>query len=150
MPMLEALVCEVHSAALLSATISSAINAFKQAGAERSEAGLKPYVPGEPAIVSVLRNGMLETNLDEDTVRLVIQFFDDLAPARIALDRYFADANHIGGDRAAALHLWRCPRPGGAPARTPCSPYANYTPTCTTSPRSTRATPSCSTTCCRT
>lgn len=105
MPMLEALVCEVHSAALLTATISSAINAFKQAGAERSEAGLKPYVPGEPAIVSVLRNGMLEANLDEDTVRLVIQFFDDLAPARIALDRYFADANHIGVDRAAALHL---------------------------------------------
>ena len=27
------------------------------------------------------------------------------APARIALDRYFADANHIGEDRAAALHL---------------------------------------------
>ena len=71
----------------------------------RSEDGLKPYVPGEPAIVSVLRNGMLETDLNEDTVRLVIQFFDDLAPARIALDRYFADANHIGEDRAAALHL---------------------------------------------
>jgi hypothetical protein len=105
MPMLEALVCEVHSTALLTATIASAINAFRRDGALRSEAGLKPYVPGEPAIVSVLRNGMLETDLNEDTVRLVIQFFDDLAPARIALDRYFADANHIGEDRAAALHL---------------------------------------------
>lgn len=105
MPMLEALVCEVHSAALLTATIASAINAFRRDGALRSEAGLKPYVPGEPAIVSVLRNGMLETDLNEDTVRLVIQFFDDLAPGRIALDRYFADANHIGEDRAAALHL---------------------------------------------
>ena len=105
MPMLEALVCEVHSAALLTATIASAINAFRRNGAVRSEAGLKPYVPGEPAIVSVLRNGMLETDLNEDTVRLVIQFFDDLAPARIALDRYFADANHIGEDRAATLHL---------------------------------------------
>jgi hypothetical protein len=71
----------------------------------RSESELKPYVPGEPAIISVLRNGMLETDLSEDTVRLVIQFFDDLAPARIALDRYFAEANHIGEDRAAALHL---------------------------------------------
>lgn len=105
MPMLEALVCEVHSAALLTATIASAINAFRRAGAVRSEADLKPYVPGEPAIISVLRNGMLETDLNEDTMRLVIQFFDDLAPARIALDRYFADANHIGEDRAATLHL---------------------------------------------
>jgi hypothetical protein len=105
MPMLEALVCEVHSAALLTATIASAINAFTRNGAERSEAGLKPYVPLEPAIISVLRNGMLETELNEDTVRLIIQYFDDLGPARIALDRYFADANHIGADRAATLHV---------------------------------------------
>ena len=105
MPMLEALVCEVHSAALLTATIASAINAFRRAGTVRSEADLKPYVPGEPAIISVLRNGMLEMDVNDDTVRLVIQFFDDLGPARIALDRYFADANHIGEDRAATLHL---------------------------------------------
>ncbi len=105
MPMLEALVCEVHSAALLTTTVASAINAFKRPDAVRSEAGLRPYIPAEPAIVSVLRNGMLETDLNEDTVRLVIQLFDELAPARISLDRYFADANHIGEDRAAALHL---------------------------------------------
>lgn len=97
--------CEVHSAALLTATIASAINAFKREGTPRGEAGLKPYVPNEPAIVSVLRNGMLETDLDDHTVRLVTQFFDDLAPARIVLDRYFADANHIGEERATALHL---------------------------------------------
>ena len=59
LPMLEALVCEVHSGALLTATIASAINAFKGQGTARSEAALKPYVPGEPAIISVLRNGML-------------------------------------------------------------------------------------------
>jgi hypothetical protein len=105
MPMLEALVCEVHSVALLTAATTSAINAFRRARTVRSEADLKPYVPGEPAIISVLRNGILEMDLNDDTVRLVIQFFDDLGPARIALDRYFADANHIGEDRAAALHL---------------------------------------------
>jgi hypothetical protein len=105
MPMLEALVCEVHAGALLTATIASAINAFKLPEATRSDTELRPYVPAEPPIVSVLRNGMLETDLSEDTVRLVTQFFDDLAPARIALDRYFADANHIGADRAASLHL---------------------------------------------
>jgi PilZ domain len=105
MPVLEALVCETHSAALLTATIASVVNAFKCQSTERSEAGLKPYVPREPALISVLRNGMLETDLDEETVAVISDFFDDLAPARIALDQYFADANHIGPERASALHL---------------------------------------------
>ena len=113
MPVLEALVCETHSAALLTATIASAINAFRREQSERAEADLKPYVPREPALISVLRNGMLETNLDEDTIGVISDFFDDLAPARIALDQYFADAKHIGSDRASALHqlalinVWR-------------------------------------------
>ena len=80
MPILEVLVCETHSAALLTATIASAVNAFKRRDSERTEQGLKPYVPREPALISVLRNG-------------------------IALDQYFADANHIGAERASALHL---------------------------------------------
>ena len=42
-------------------TVASAINAFKNPGAERSEQGVKPYMPTEPALISVLRNGMLET-----------------------------------------------------------------------------------------
>jgi PilZ domain len=105
MPILEALVCETHSTALLTATIASAVNAFKRHGTARSEEELKPYVPREPALISVLRNGMLETDLDEDTIAITSDFFDDLAPARIALDQYFADANHIGAERASALHL---------------------------------------------
>ena len=102
---LEALVCETHSAALLTATIASAVNGFKQLDAVRSESQIKPYIPREPALISVLRNGMLETNLDEDTIAVIADFFDGLAPARIALDQYFADANHIGAERASALHL---------------------------------------------
>lgn len=105
MPMLEALVCEVHAAALLTATIASAINSFRTTNAPLGESALRPYVPSEPAIVSVLRNGMLETDLNDDTVRLVTQFFDDLAPSRIVLDQYFAEASHIGEERAATLHL---------------------------------------------
>jgi len=105
MPILEALVCETHSAALLTATIASAVNAFKRHDTVRSEDELKPYVPREPALISVLRNGMLETDLDEDTLAIISDFFNDLAPARIALDQYFADANHIGTERASALHL---------------------------------------------
>jgi len=105
MPILEALVCETHSAALLTSAVASAVNAFRAHGTERSESALKPYVPREPALISVLKNGMLETDFDEDTLAVISDFFDDLAPARIALDQYFADANHIGPERASALHL---------------------------------------------
>jgi len=105
MPMLEALVCEVHSAALQTAAVAGAINAFRNPGAEHDEAALADYIPGEPAIISVLRNGMLETDLDADTVRLVTQDFDDLATARLVTQQYFSEAHQIGADRAAALHL---------------------------------------------
>jgi hypothetical protein len=101
----EALAGEVQNSALLAATVTSAINAFKRPNSERGEAAIKPYVPSEPAIIAVLRNGMLETDIPEDTVAVICDFFDSLGPARIALDRYFADANHIGTDRASALHL---------------------------------------------
>jgi len=105
MPIVEAFVCETHSAALLAATIASVVNAFKRQDVDKSEAALKPFVPREPALIAVLRNGMLETDLDEDTLGIISDFFDDLAPARIAIDQYFADANHIGTDRASVLHL---------------------------------------------
>lgn len=105
MPLREALVSEVQSAALLTAAVTSAINAFKRPNSQRGETAIRPYVPSEPAIIAVLRNGMLETDLKEDTVAVICEFFDSLAPARIALDKYFADANHIGSDRASALHL---------------------------------------------
>ncbi|MGZ5822446.1 MAG: hypothetical protein ACXWJ2_00725, partial [Hyphomicrobium sp.] len=36
MPILEALVCETHAAALLAATIASAVNAFRRHDTERS------------------------------------------------------------------------------------------------------------------
>jgi hypothetical protein len=105
LPTIDALTCETHSSALLTATIASAVNAFRLRNTARSEEALKPYVPREPALIAVLRNGMLDTELDEDTLAVIIDYFDSLAPARIALDQYFADANHIGVERASALHL---------------------------------------------
>jgi hypothetical protein len=104
MPVLEAFVCETHSAALLTVAVASVVNAFKRSEIDKSETTIKPYVPSEPALIAVLRNGMLETDLDEDTLAIISDFFDDLAPARIAIDQYFADANHIGTARAAVLH----------------------------------------------
>ncbi|MGI9404586.1 MAG: PilZ domain-containing protein [Hyphomicrobium sp.] len=100
----EALVYEIHSAALLTVTIASAVNAFYEPAAQRSETSLKPYVPHEPAIITALRNLMIETDLDEGTTGVISDFFYDLAPARMVLDRYLADASQIGDERAATLH----------------------------------------------
>jgi hypothetical protein len=105
MPIHEALVCETHAAALLAATIASAVNAFRRHDTERSERELKPYVPSEPALISVLRSHMLEADLDPETVAVIVGFFDDLGPARVALNQYFSDANKLGDERASALHL---------------------------------------------
>jgi hypothetical protein len=95
----------MHSAALLTAAIASAVNALRKPTAQRSEASLKPYMPQEPAIITAFRNSMIETELEEDTAGIISGFFYDLAPARIAFDRYFADANQIGDERASALHI---------------------------------------------
>ena len=100
----EALVYELHAAALLTATIASAINAFYEPMAQRSETALSPYVPQEPAIITALRNLMIESDLDEDTTGVISNFFYELAPARTILERYFADASEIGDERAATLH----------------------------------------------
>jgi hypothetical protein len=105
LPLIEALACETHSSVLLTVTVAGAINSFRRHGTARTEEALKPYVPPEPALITVLRNGMLETDIDEDTIGVILDYFDSLAPARIALDQYFADANHIGAERASALHL---------------------------------------------
>ena len=62
-------------------------------------------MPSEPALISVLRNRMLEADLDPETVAVIVGFFDDLGPARVALNQYFSDANKLGDERASALHL---------------------------------------------
>jgi len=104
-PIFEALVCETHSAALLTAAITSAVNAFSSEATEKREVGLRPFTPREPTLATDLRNGMIETDLDEETTIVISDFFAALAPARIALDQYFADARHIGPERASGLHL---------------------------------------------
>ncbi len=101
----EAIVYELHSAALLTAAIASAVNALRQPTAQRSEEKLKPYVPQEPAIVTAFRNQMIESEPDGNTAGVISDFFYDLAPATIILERYFVDARQIGDERASILHL---------------------------------------------
>jgi len=102
----EAIIYEMHSAALLTVAIASAVNALRQPTTEPRAAMLKPYLPQEPAIVTAFRNQMIESEPDESTAAIISGFFYDLAPARVAIERYFLDADQIGDERASTIHLF--------------------------------------------
>ena len=54
-PLLETIVTETHTAALLTATITSVANALHLPGTARTEPELRMYMPGTPAMLSGLR-----------------------------------------------------------------------------------------------
>ena len=103
-PVLESLVSDTHTAALLTAVIAGAVNGFKSPNTVRSQAGLEMYVPQEPAMARSLGRWASEARLSPNAVGAAISFFEDLEPARRQLNRYFNDANVIGPERAVALH----------------------------------------------
>jgi hypothetical protein len=102
--LLEAIVCDTHSAALLTAVLASAVNGFKHSSPPRSDSLLKMYVPQEPAVGLALGKWASEAGLEAQTVAAVIAFFADLEPPRHQLTRFFNDAQTLGSERAMALH----------------------------------------------
>jgi PilZ domain len=103
-PLLEAIVTETQTAALLTATIASFANALHLPGTVRTQAELQMYLPLDPAVITGFRRWASEANLSTRAAESVSAFFADLGPARRQMQRYFADANSIGLDRAGALH----------------------------------------------
>ena len=116
-PLFESLVCDTHTAALLTAAITSAVNGFKSPAAAYTQAQLQMYLPRDPTVGLALGRWAWEAGLQPQTIDAVLAFFADLEPARRQLGRYFNDANTLGPERAVALHrfalasAWRgiCP-----------------------------------------
>ena len=103
-PLLEAIVTETHTAALLTATIASFANAVHLPGTVRTQAELQMYLPRDPAVLTGFRRWASEADLSLRAAESVSAFFADLGPARRQMQRYFTDVNSIGLDRAGALH----------------------------------------------
>lgn len=103
-PLLETIVTETHTAALLTATITSVANALHQPGTARTEPELRMYMPGTPAMLSGLRLWASEAGVSPNAAETVLAFFADLNPAQRQMKRYFTDIKVIGLDRACALH----------------------------------------------
>ena len=100
----ESLVCETHTAALLTAAMTSVANTLKNLSTARTEVELGPYMPHDPTVVIAFRRWASEADIGIATLSALASYFSDLEPARRQTSRYFADANVIGPDRAAALH----------------------------------------------
>lgn len=100
----EAIVCDTHMAGLLTATLASAVNGFKNSNGSRLPADLEMYVPQTSNVTLGLPRWASEAALGQQLIDSVVTFYADLEPARRQLNRYFQDANSIGPERAVALH----------------------------------------------
>ncbi len=112
-PLLETIVNDTQTAALLTATITSVANALHLPGTTRTQAELQLYLPRDPAVLPTFRRWAREAGVSPNAAETILAFFADLGPARRHIERYFTDANTIGLDRAGALHrltltsVWR-------------------------------------------
>jgi hypothetical protein len=103
-PLLETIVTDTHTAALLTATIASFANAMHLSGTVRSQAELQMYLPRDTVLLPGFQRWASEAGLSRSAAESVSAFFADLGPARRQMKRYFSDTNSIGLERASALH----------------------------------------------
>lgn len=121
-PVLESLICDTHSAGLLTAAVTSVVNRIKNESIARAEAELLPILPKDPTSMLIFRHWSSDSDISSDTLAAVISYFTELETARRMIGQYFADLRLIGADRAATLHqftlvkTWRASCKSGSTA----------------------------------
>lgn len=103
-PLIESLVCDTHSAALLVAAVTSIVSRLPDSRVGRTENDLAPLLPKDPTALLAFRHWTSSTDMTADTLAAVIGFFADIESARRGTGQYFADVRLLGADRAAVLH----------------------------------------------
>lgn len=103
----EALLCEVHAAALSTAIVTSAANALADPKFSLVPAMLEPFVPRDTTVIQVLRSHLIEQGYNIDDLVFVDEFLAALFKGHEALDTYAADCVELGDRRARVLH-WHC------------------------------------------
>ncbi len=112
-PLIESLVCDTHTAALLTAAATSVVNRIQDQTVARSESDLVPILPKDPTSMIAFRRWTSDGEITSATLAAVISYFAELESARRMIGQYFADVRLIGTDRAAVLHqftlsnVWR-------------------------------------------
>jgi hypothetical protein len=103
-PLVEKLVAETHTTALLTAAVTSVVNAFRQPQNPRDPSGLKAYMPQPQGMMLGLQLLAQDAQLSVPAHQAILSYFEHLGPCLAEIDRYFADAETLGAERAAALH----------------------------------------------
>ena len=104
-PLFEALVCETHYAAAMSAIVASCINGSAKSNHRLDRAKIDRFLPPEPAVLlSLTRRSLLEIEPLSETQDVIDAFFVALRALRRALETHFFDVTEIGADRARVIH----------------------------------------------
>lgn len=103
-PLVEKLVSETHSTALLTAAVTSIVNAFRQTGPASHPADLRTYLPQPQGMLIGLQLTARDAQLSVPAHNAILGFFEHLRPCLEEIDSYLSDAESLGVERAAAIH----------------------------------------------
>ena len=107
-PLFEALVCETHHAAAMTAIVASCINASAQSSHNLDRATIDRFLPHEPAVLlSLTRRSLLDIEPLSETQDVVDAYFVALRVLRRAIETHFFDSAEIGADRAHVINSKR-------------------------------------------
>jgi PilZ domain len=104
-PLFEALVCETHHAAAMTAIVTSCIHGAASGRQPLSRAVIDKFLPPEPAVLlSLTRRSLLEIEPLSETQERIEGFFLSLRVMRRAISTFLFDSGEIGAERAQVLH----------------------------------------------
>lgn len=109
-PLVEKLVTDTHSAALMTAAVTSAVNTFDAPQRSAVTGDLHNYVPDPTNIKLGLDILSRDAPLSMRAREAIGEFFVYLEPCLTDMDRFFNDAQTLGNDRAMALHRYSLAR----------------------------------------
>lgn len=104
-PLFEALVCETHHAAAMTAIVASCIHGAQAGRFALDQATIDRFLPLEPAVLlSLARRSLLDVEPLTETQDVVERFFLALRVLRRLIGTAFFDAGEIGAARAQVVH----------------------------------------------
>lgn len=103
-PLVEKLVSETHSTALLTAAVTSIVNAFRQSGQSNHPTDLRMYLPQPQGMLLGLQLTAKDAQLSVPAHNAILEYFEHLRPCLEQIGSYLTDAETLGVERAAAVH----------------------------------------------
>jgi len=96
--LLEAIVCETHTAALHTMVIAGSMNAFRTRDLVKAPATLRNFLPEKSAMIDGLLRSHEEAGLKVNVVKALRDFFAEVSALRGEAERFLADAGKPGAD----------------------------------------------------